>query len=47
MDEENGLVNPDETLPMMLAEMKLNGIYDVIEEERLQFKKWKKNSQIH
>ncbi len=44
---ENGLVNPDETLPMMLAEMKLNGIDDVIEEERLQFKKWKKNTQIH
>ncbi len=44
---ENGLVNPDETLPMMLEEMRLNGIDDVIEEERLQYKKWKKNSQTH
>lgn len=38
---ENGLVNPEEGLDVMLEEMYANGLSDVLEEERKQFEDWK------
>lgn len=45
---ENGLVNPEEGVRMMLQEMKENGVDDVIQEEEKQYIKWKqKNIKVY